>query len=146
MWVICKLVDAKTGGQIGPEKFQESQSFGALFHLVVPSELIVKKVYLSKNGKPSDTWTAAELTHPISLSSQFGKPYVKFIVDKAEPVHTTVENAVENALDRLMASVRRFQWEKQQSAQPPLPAPRHFYKIHYSTRFTQKDAMYNEAP
>lgn len=115
-------MDAKTGGQIGPEKFQdtdESQSFGALFHLVVPSELIAKKEYLSENGKPSDTWTAAELTHPISLSSQFGKQYVKFTVEKAEPVHTTGENA----FDRLMAGARWLQWEEQQNAQPQLPAP-----------------------
>ena len=47
MWIVCKLVDAKSGGQIGPEKFQdadESLSFGALFHSVALSELIVKKV------------------------------------------------------------------------------------------------------
>ena len=53
MWIALKLVDAKTGGQIGPEKFQdadESLSFGALFHSMAPPELIVKKVYLSENG------------------------------------------------------------------------------------------------
>ena len=31
IWVIYKLVDAKTGGQIGPEKFQYTQSFGTVF-------------------------------------------------------------------------------------------------------------------
>ena len=93
------------------------------------SELIAN---LSEN---SDTWRAAELICPISLSSQFRKPKVKFIVDRVEPVHTTGENA----FDRLMASARRLQREEQQSAQPQLPAPHDTS----STRFTQKDAMYN---
>ena len=30
--------------------------------------LIVKSVYLSESGKPSDNWTAAELIHPVSLA------------------------------------------------------------------------------
>ena len=102
---------------------------------MAPSELIAKEVYLSEDGKPSDTWIAAELTHPISLPSQFGKSYVKFTVAKVEPVHTTGENA----FDRLMASARRLQREEQQSVQPHLPAPHDTS----STRFTQKDAMYN---
>ena len=52
---------------------------------------------LAETGKPSDTWTVAELTHPISLSSQFKKPYVKFIVETAEPVH--VSEGIENVFD-----------------------------------------------
>ena len=86
MWVICKVVDSKSGAQIGPEEFQdadESVTFGALFLMVAPSGRILKKVCLAETGKPSDTWTVAELTHPISLSSQFKKPYVKFIVETA---------------------------------------------------------------
>ena len=37
------------------------------------SESYFLMLYLPENRKPSDTWTAAELTHPIYLSSQFGK-------------------------------------------------------------------------
>ena len=44
------IVDAKTGGHIGPEKFQdadESLSFGALFNTVATPELTVKRcIYL----------------------------------------------------------------------------------------------------
>ena len=90
----------------------ESLSFGVLYHSVLPSELVVNKVYLSETGKSSDIWTAAELTHPISL--QFEKPYVKFMVDKVEPVRSTTENA----FDWLMVSARRLHQEEQQRAQP----------------------------
>ena len=73
MWVICRLVDSKTGSQIGPDTFKDTDeglTLGAVFHtLEAPTGLSVKKVYLSATGKPSDTWTAAELTHPVSLSS-----------------------------------------------------------------------------
>ena len=37
------------------------------------SESYFLMLYLPENWKPSDTWTVAELTHPIYLSSQFGK-------------------------------------------------------------------------
>ena len=123
MWVICRLVDSKTGSQIGPDTFKDTDeglTLGAVFHtLEAPTGLSVKKVYLSATGKPSDTWTAAELTHPVSLSSQFGKPYLKFVVEAVQPALTSKGN--ENAFDRLMAGARRVSAEARQARMPHLP-------------------------
>ena len=46
----------------------------------------MKEVSLSESGRPSDVWTAAQLSHPVSLVSQFNKPYVvcKFVRDMAD--------------------------------------------------------------
>ena len=65
----------------------------------------------------SNIWTIAELTHPVSVSSQFGKPSVKFIADKKMELMHIVATG-ENAFDRLMASVRSLDQDKQQSTQP----------------------------
>ena len=141
MWVICRLVDSKTGSQVGPDTFKdtdESLTLGAVFHtLEAPTGLSVKKVYLSATGKPSDSWTAAELTHPVSLSSQFGKPYLKFMVEAVQPALNSEGN--ENAFDRLMAGARRLSEEARQARMPHLPDT----KDSSSPGYTQKDALYN---
>ncbi len=87
MWLICRIVDCK---QLFAEKFHESDeahTLGSLFHtLQLPSthgSETVRKVFLSEIGRPDDVWTASELTHPVSLVSQFKKLYVKFVVDIA---------------------------------------------------------------
>ena len=46
--------------------------------------MTVKKVFLSESGKP---WTEADLAHPVSLVSEFKKPYVKFVVDVVRSSH-----------------------------------------------------------
>ena len=102
------------------ESAGEGLTLGAVFHtLEAPTGLSVKKVYLSATGKPSDTWTAAELTHPVSLSSQFGKSYLKFVVEAVQPALTSKGN--ENAFDRLMAGARRVSAEACQARMPHLP-------------------------
>ena len=96
MWVICRLVDSKTGSQIGPDAFKytgEGLTLGAVFHtLEAPT-----------GGKPSDSSTAAELTHLAFLSS-LGKPYLNFVVEAVQPALNFEGN--ENAFDRLMAGAK----------------------------------------
>ena len=77
MWLICRIINSKTGKQLGSEQFHESNedlTLGALFNtLELPNtgSLTVKGVSLSESGRPSDVWTAAQLSHPVSLVSQF---------------------------------------------------------------------------
>ena len=77
MWVICKLVDAKTDW---PRKVS-----GCWRKAVLWSPLWQ---CICRKWNAIDTWTAAELTNPISLSSQFRKPYVMFVVHRVEHVHS----------------------------------------------------------
>ena len=86
-------------------------------------------------GKPSDSSTAAELTHPAFLSS-LGKPYLKFVVEAVQPALNSEGN--ENAFDRLMAGARRL-GEVCQARMSYLPDAKHSS----SPGYTQKDAMYN---
>ena len=95
----------------------------------------MKGVSLSESGRPSDVRTAAQLSHPVSLVSQFNKPYVKFTVDVVTP--TTSHS--ENAFDRLMVGSRRLVQMERQNCMPQLPA----MKSSSSPGFTQKDALQN---
>ena len=96
-----RIINSRTGKQLGSEQFHESNkdlTLGALFNtLELPNtgSLTVKEVSLSESGRPSDVWTAAQLSHPVSLVSQFNKPYVvcKFVRDMADflaGVHCTI--------------------------------------------------------
>ena len=77
MWLICRIINSKTGKQLGSEQFHESNedlTLGALFiinTLELPNtgSLTVKGVSLSESGKPSDVWTAAQLSHPVLWSA-----------------------------------------------------------------------------
>ena len=62
--IIQNCGQANRCGQIGPEKSDESISFGALY-MVVPAELNLNKVYFAATGRLSDTWKAVELIHPF---------------------------------------------------------------------------------
>ena len=90
MWLICRIINSKTGKQFGSEQFHESNEDLTLGVLELPNtgSLTVKGVSLSESGRPSDdiVWTAAQLSHPVSLVSQFNKPYVvcKFVRDKSD--------------------------------------------------------------
>ena len=146
MWLICRIVDSKTGKQLCAEKFHESDeahTLGSLFHSLdlppVPGSLTVKEVFLSETGRPSDIWTAAELTHPLSLVSQFKKPYVKFVVDVVAPIAASSSQNTENAFDRLMAGSRRLAQLERERQRPQLPR----LKNSSSPGFTQKDALQN---
>ena len=138
MWLICRIINSKTGKQLGSEQFHESNedlTLGALFNtLELPNtgSLTVKGVSLSESGKPSDVW----------LVSQFNKPYVKFTVDVVTP--TTSHS--ENAFDRLMAGSRRLFQMERQNRMPQLPAmknswvytERYFAKPHHQRPSREK--------
>ena len=68
----CIIINSETEKQLGSEQFHESNedlTLGALFNtLELPNtgSLTVKGVSLSESGRP---WTAAQLSHPVSLVS-----------------------------------------------------------------------------
>ncbi len=143
MWLICRIVDSRSGQQVCPEKFQEcdeSYTFGNIFHtLELPPTLgsvTPKGFFLSSTGRPSDFWTASDLNHPVSLASQFKKPYVKFTVNIIAP---NASGGSMNIVDRLMAGSRRLAQLERESHLPQLPEP----KESSSPGFTQKDALKN---
>ncbi len=90
MWIVdCKQVFA--------EKFHESDeahTLGSLFHtLQIAFYSWISNSISIRDCKawwcPDDVWTASELTHPVSLVSQFKKLYVKFVVDIASVARGT---------------------------------------------------------
>ena len=138
MWLICRIVD--NGKQLDPEKFHgrdEALSLGTLIHNLDPIDSVtVKAVFLSESVKPVYGWTADDLTYPVSLVSEFKKPYVKFVVD-ATPIPPSASGA--NVFDRLMAGSRSQSQLEENRRRPQQPKQNNSS----SPNFTQKDALHN---
>ena len=68
MWLICRIINSKTGKQLGSEQFHESNedlTLGALFNTLNTGSLTVKGVSLSESGRPSDVWPPSFSGQPV---------------------------------------------------------------------------------